>query len=73
MATRLLKRGDRVVDILYGSTGTVVGVPPIPPELDLYRMYTRDRVPWALIEWDYTEGTAFWARQSDLKLLTLSS
>jgi hypothetical protein len=73
MTPRLLRRGDRVVEILYGSTGTVVGVPPIPPEIDLYRMYSRDRVLWALVEWDYTEGIAFWARQSDLRLLKLSS
>lgn len=67
----ILKLGDRVVDIWYGSTGTVIGVPPIPPEIDLFRMYAADREPWALVEWDYTGGEAFWARQSDLNPLTL--
>jgi hypothetical protein len=62
------KIGDRVVDIWYGATGAIVGLPPVPPEIDLYRMYPHGP-PWVLVEWDYMGGDHYWVRQSDLKLL----
>jgi hypothetical protein len=66
------KLGDRVYDIFYAATGTVVGVPPIPPEIDVLHMYANDTEPWALVEWDYSSGDHYWVRQSHLQPLTIS-
>lgn len=68
----LLKRDDRVVDIWFGATGTVIAVPPVPPELDPFNLYSRDDEPWALVEWDYMGGDAFWSRQRDLRVFVAS-
>jgi hypothetical protein len=71
MKRTTLKIGDRVVDIWYGATGAVVGLPPVPPEIDLYRMYSSRDGPWALVEWDYMGGDHYWVRQIDLKPLVI--
>ena len=66
-----LKIGDRVVDIWYGATGTVFGVPPTSPDTD--PLYDDDTEPWVQVVWDYTGNKPAWAREADLKALNLSS